>query len=389
MSVITKPVSIAAVASALGVSSHDLGTLCTSGQINKWCKYKPVRSAYLGETGVTSGHDWWKGNDGCCGLAIQYQKDDMEMLPFRGELTIDPEWEIVRPRGAQYGEWFRLLDSDGYETRQVAEGQTPVGYAEESDYAFEPYDTPVFNVNINANQSDIYILHSSDIAPKFENRDLGALTSWYVGLHAKPEGEQGVFLANFSGQERTLSYYQGVSVGRAQFYNPAGWGASSLRGKTWTFTPILYKYLSDGDYAVIGCGTAARNVRVFQYMQSVTSIFNSMTRSYSTEWRLNYNFVVENFTKNAVSVPVKILVSGSYDNRDLFEVRNTDEIELEMATLLSLQTKGYNSYLTDKYLSDSYPYIAANIQIYITTPWGTGWNSVIGDIWLKGEPPIQ
>lgn len=43
--IITAPVSIRDVQNALGVSSTDLGTLCTSGRINKFARYKPVRFA--------------------------------------------------------------------------------------------------------------------------------------------------------------------------------------------------------------------------------------------------------------------------------------------------------------------------------------------------------
>ena len=39
--IITAPVSIYDVQRAIGNSSPDLGTLCTSGNINKWAKYKP------------------------------------------------------------------------------------------------------------------------------------------------------------------------------------------------------------------------------------------------------------------------------------------------------------------------------------------------------------
>lgn len=38
---ITAPVTIGDVERTIGVASGDLGTLCTSGSINKWSKYKP------------------------------------------------------------------------------------------------------------------------------------------------------------------------------------------------------------------------------------------------------------------------------------------------------------------------------------------------------------
>ena len=37
-----KPVSMSDVKSAVGSSSNDLATLCTSSAINMWSKYKPI-----------------------------------------------------------------------------------------------------------------------------------------------------------------------------------------------------------------------------------------------------------------------------------------------------------------------------------------------------------
>lgn len=372
------------IARALGEVSNVINDLAVSQQIIKWIKYKPTRFPGSGYNA-----DWWKGPDGCCGLDISYQEEDLSVLPTGGIIRFTPEWAYLRPRGSAHNEWFRILDFDGYEVRQVTEGQTPVGYFDNSSaIAFGEYDTPIFNVQINANQADTLILHAADISPKLSNIDLGALTGWYVGLHAQPQGEQGVFLKNYSGQERLLSYYQGVSQGRAQFYNPAGWSSASLKGKTWTFTPFLYKYMHDGNHALIGFGTPSKQASVFQYAQRVTGVYNSMSRSYNTSlfsYILSYNFIVENFTRNAASVPVKIIISGSWQNTDLFEDRNTDEITLETASLASLTTKTYNSYITNRFLADSYNYIAAMIAIYTSS----GWDYISGEVWLKGQPPIQ
>lgn len=397
MTVISKPIEMPGVLNTiLGVGRRPDGKyyvkdLCTSPNISMLAKYKPTRAA-----GYSRPANWWKGPDGCCGLDIPFQEYDLTVLPTGGDISINPVWSYLPPRGGDFGEWYRLDDFEGYDDTAVSEGNTPIGYFDNSSrLVFGEYDTPVFNVHINGNNGNTRLLHSSDISPRFENRDLGDLTSWYVGLHAKPQGEQGLFLKNYSGQERPLSYYQGVGGSSAQFYNPSGWPASALRGKTWTFTPFLYKFFRDGNHALIGFGTPSKQAQVFQYSQSVTYQFFSMSRGYLVGyggWYLDYNFLIENYTRTSKSIPVRILVSGDYDNRVLFEDRNTNEVTLSTAELASLATRTYNSWFnetTAPRLSDSYPYIAAIIQVYITTPWGTGWNNVSDEIWLKGQPPIQ
>ena len=48
---LTAPITTTKVANELQTSSHDVGTLCTSSNINMWAKYKPV--SYATNTGIT------------------------------------------------------------------------------------------------------------------------------------------------------------------------------------------------------------------------------------------------------------------------------------------------------------------------------------------------
>lgn len=45
--IVTAPVSVSDVQSAIGSSSSDLATLCTNSNINKWARYKPIRYAKI------------------------------------------------------------------------------------------------------------------------------------------------------------------------------------------------------------------------------------------------------------------------------------------------------------------------------------------------------
>lgn len=59
--VISAPISIDDVASALGHNSYDLGTLCMSGNVNKWSFRKPIIHSSNGEL---SEQDYYNQNDG-------------------------------------------------------------------------------------------------------------------------------------------------------------------------------------------------------------------------------------------------------------------------------------------------------------------------------------
>ena len=77
MAVLTRPVSISAIRSALGAASNaTLSQLCTHANVNKWSKYKPIKYA---ANGIMSQYDyinerwkddatWWKGANNNCGF---------------------------------------------------------------------------------------------------------------------------------------------------------------------------------------------------------------------------------------------------------------------------------------------------------------------------------
>lgn len=59
------------VAAVLGLSSHDVGTLCSSGKINPWARFKPVAWHSPDKNAPHPTYPtrpWWKGNDNQCGL---------------------------------------------------------------------------------------------------------------------------------------------------------------------------------------------------------------------------------------------------------------------------------------------------------------------------------
>lgn len=122
---ITRPIKVSDVAECLGVSSLDVGSLCTSGNINPWAKYKPV---CLADNPIDTPEDWWRAdvfdstnvfntptND--CGFEIPRLWTTSAVwvtsTAFWDKFTSDGtnNWKYNRPVGTY---WKRLLDFDGY-----------------------------------------------------------------------------------------------------------------------------------------------------------------------------------------------------------------------------------------------------------------------------------
>ena len=61
----TTGITTTLVGTTLGVSSRDVGTLCTHPNINMWSKYKPVS---INNAAPERSTDWWKGEDGTCNI---------------------------------------------------------------------------------------------------------------------------------------------------------------------------------------------------------------------------------------------------------------------------------------------------------------------------------
>lgn len=66
--IITAPVTTTDVSSTLQTSSHDVGTLCTSNNINMWSRFKPV--SIRNTPAPDRSGEWWKAWDGTCNVVL-------------------------------------------------------------------------------------------------------------------------------------------------------------------------------------------------------------------------------------------------------------------------------------------------------------------------------
>ena len=97
----TNDISVSLVKSTLGVSTTNIGVLCTSPSINMWSKRKPVRDPRIDIPYSNVG----RGSDGMYGLVLP---------PWRGDDTLLTDYAKPRGAGGQYSEPYRLGDFRGY-----------------------------------------------------------------------------------------------------------------------------------------------------------------------------------------------------------------------------------------------------------------------------------
>lgn len=124
--IISAPVSIYDVQQCFGSGRNDVGGLIANVNINKWAKYKPVRSATIdtvtGQWSAAlnkwlSSAIWWKTADGKCGLNI-------DTFNSAGSISISTNflyklkngllpWNYLRPQGGASSP-YRLQDFARY-----------------------------------------------------------------------------------------------------------------------------------------------------------------------------------------------------------------------------------------------------------------------------------
>lgn len=112
--IVVMPVGMGDISSAIGVSSLDLGTLCTSDLINMWAKYKPFKYASQGFPVTPSAST----------PALRQPQRETALVASNYGLTWDstPQqnipsvlgkvWTYQKPTGGNYP--YRQLDFDGY-----------------------------------------------------------------------------------------------------------------------------------------------------------------------------------------------------------------------------------------------------------------------------------
>lgn len=110
---ITKPIDTTDIAAALGVSSKDVGALCSSARINKWSKFKPIRYAQWRELELWQREGMPSDTADNVHFGIKINGPVNGILDSNIVAIHDTAFEYLQPRGGA-AEPFRMTDFDGY-----------------------------------------------------------------------------------------------------------------------------------------------------------------------------------------------------------------------------------------------------------------------------------
>ena len=155
---------LADIKACLAENSNDTGTLCRSSRVNAMSKYKPVeRASIVGKTGKTANNDYWKGDNGQCGLTIPNDIKN-NWASFMAGTTA---WSRALP-----STWYRLLDFDGYDGSGAVTlnaSKIPTGHLAEDNLSTITFNNgcPVFHLTLNAQDGTGYFLTAAEIGVKF------------------------------------------------------------------------------------------------------------------------------------------------------------------------------------------------------------------------------
>lgn len=174
------------VALVLGRATTDEGRLCSDtadgndpgGKVNKAAKFKPVIRA--NELDCRSVANWWRGNDGKCGLGFTV----FEQLSDFVDAVLAGSSQLLWPYNAPQGEMaapFRIADFDYYHSRAELLLPDTNGYQPEYEIQGNDANSPsayVLNGYVNPAVAQ-YSLRMADIYPTSETDD--PLSEYYFG----------------------------------------------------------------------------------------------------------------------------------------------------------------------------------------------------------------
>lgn len=96
------------VASTIGVGSNDVGTLCSSQNINMWSRAKPVH--IYKSIAPDRNSNWWKGTSGTCGISLtNASTQNYKLIPSMYTTDLKNGWEYQPPNGGENSP-YRLYD---------------------------------------------------------------------------------------------------------------------------------------------------------------------------------------------------------------------------------------------------------------------------------------
>lgn len=163
--------TIADIATCLGVSTYNLGELCRNNAVNAWAKYKPVRIAH---NPIFAGDNWWQADHNTnndCGLSIPLRSLNSGSLDSSTLVNLFTEdgtngWEYKRVSGSYNN---RMGDFNGY-----------------YHLAAPPFDLITNTINVYEGTESVTIqpakrAYQGDDVLKFRDFAFAASTPYYLG----------------------------------------------------------------------------------------------------------------------------------------------------------------------------------------------------------------
>ena len=298
---ITLPINIKAdLGYVLGTGNGDLGYNIVNGNINRWAKYKPVRRANLIDTsaqlntqrtGWKADANWWKGDDGQCGLAF----DTFNSLgnpatsgSFFYRLIHElMSWTYNRPRGrATHNEWFRTFDFFHYDHNAPA----PVDQPAATTIMLNSSNELVLDLPVN--QSTDYSLAFSDFSINNQS-----LSGFYFGLL--------VYLAN---NQYTFKADHLVSSGdiATTLTNMSGYAGRTVKVAPFLSSRSISQGIDAGSGVYLSAGVQAFDVLIRPYSTGISATIMPQWAD-SLHGRVHYVLNLVNVTQASITATNVVL----------------------------------------------------------------------------------
>lgn len=208
--VITAPVHVSDPQQVLGTTINNVGELCHNahGLINKWAKYKPVRSTNLGVHGT----NWHRGDDGKCGFVLNLKTlitvcNELDIANNLGKVV---DWEYEPPYGG-LSQPYRLHDFNGYDNKVITI-MNKWNMQDSFEVEVDRVDVGTEYVNIrfignpnDNNRVNFIDIYSSDIDMK----------SWYFGIAIRKQGDSTdpiKYITSYSDIEHIIDLSLGFNI---------------------------------------------------------------------------------------------------------------------------------------------------------------------------------
>lgn len=285
---ITAPITTTKVGNEIGVSTHNVGALCTNSNINKWSKYKPVK---IDKASKPTETEYKRAR---YGLSIPYFNRIVNMasyiknntpLPDNGPF-INGDFGYEKP---QNGDALRLGDFDNY----IHNSEQPINANTQGTIKLDSSNRLTLYFDLGVDNSVYYRLTDINLY-SYVGNIAEDLNSWYLGI-CLTNGSRTVVMT----QSTTLSevYSQG-----ARFY----------------FDPFNTSWL--GTYTI------------FPFISSM-ALTTAQTAPADTGYFIPLTFAVSSITIEAFKPSVTVTITSAYKDTSIskrliyysFRIDNSDD----------------------------------------------------------------